>query len=381
MSPLLDVSDDVRAEIGDDEADRLLAGENAPGAYDCTSCRTPGDTGRMPTTAVLFVGEETAVLAFAHAACIPSQVVKVSEEQVQGAVRTITAEAGAAGTAGAAAADPGYGYGADPAAGHGGGYGYAPGPGQGFGSAPGPGQQFGSVPGQATHYGDGYRDGYGGGYGYQEGVPAPAGYAAAPSGHPGRQAPDAYGTPGGTAGAGAVPRPASPGSPAFPAAPGRPSPERAVLSVTCGQVLIERTVHAAVVVEPTSRIARPGTSGPGDDFLPLLAEQGFQHVTGLGEPPAPVSGWSVLVAMGQLHAILQPPSGGTGQPTAWWQAHQALPVTEEWRESANRNGTVLVYAAPTGSIGHQPREDLLREALVQAAARGVLVAATMPLQG
>jgi hypothetical protein len=87
------------------------------------------------------------------------------------------------------------------------------------------------------------------------------------------------------------------------------------------------------------------------------------------------------VAMGQLHAIMQPPTGGSAQPTAWWQAHQALPVTDGWRTAANANEAVLVYAAPAGCIGQQPREDLLREALVQAAAQGVLVAATMPLAG
>ncbi|MBO8196644.1 hypothetical protein ITI46_34190, partial [Streptomyces oryzae] len=88
---MLDVSDAVRAEIGEAEAERLLAGENAPGDYDCTSCRTRGNTDRERTSTVLFVGEETAVLAFAHAACIPSQVVTVAEDQLQGAVRTITA--------------------------------------------------------------------------------------------------------------------------------------------------------------------------------------------------------------------------------------------------------------------------------------------------
>ena len=92
MPRMLDVSEDVRAEIGDEEADRLLAGENAPGSYDCTSCRTPGDSEQERTSTVLFVGEETAVLAFAHATCIPSQVVQVAEEQLQGAVRSITGD-------------------------------------------------------------------------------------------------------------------------------------------------------------------------------------------------------------------------------------------------------------------------------------------------
>src|SRR5258708_37930683 len=85
---MLDVSDEVRAEIGEQEAERLLAGDSAPGTYDCTSCRTPGDTSKERTSTVLFVGDETAVLAFAHATCIPSQVVPVSEQQLQGALQT-----------------------------------------------------------------------------------------------------------------------------------------------------------------------------------------------------------------------------------------------------------------------------------------------------
>lgn len=84
MPRMLDVSDEVRAEIGDEEADRLLAGENAPGSYDCTSCRTPGDSAQERTSTVLFIGDETAVLAFAHSSCLPSQVVQVTEEQLQG---------------------------------------------------------------------------------------------------------------------------------------------------------------------------------------------------------------------------------------------------------------------------------------------------------
>ncbi|MGF1426463.1 hypothetical protein ACQRUO_08155, partial [Kitasatospora sp. LaBMicrA B282] len=87
---MLDVSDEVRAEIGDDEADRLLGGVHAPDTYDCTACRNSGNPLHEPTSTVLFVGEETAVLAFAHARCIPSQVVPVSEEQLLGAVRSIS---------------------------------------------------------------------------------------------------------------------------------------------------------------------------------------------------------------------------------------------------------------------------------------------------
>ncbi|TDC68175.1 hypothetical protein [Streptomyces hainanensis] len=265
MSPLLDVSDDVRAEIGDEEAERLLAGDNAPSSYDCTSCRTPGNSEQERTSTVLFVAEETAVLAFAHASCIPSQVVSVSEEQLKGAVKSITGE--------------------------------------------------------------------------------------------------------------------SPSQP-MPAADGevRPAPGQAVLGVTCGQILVGDELHAAIVVEPTGPIARPGSDGPGDDFLPLLIEAGFMPVIDLTDQPATLPGWSVLLAMGQLHAVLQGQQGG-GQPVAWWQAHQPLTVTDGWRACANQRQSVVVFAAPSGAIGQQPREDMLRDALEKAAAGGLLVAATMPLAG
>ncbi|MCW5251071.1 MULTISPECIES: hypothetical protein [unclassified Streptomyces] len=265
MPRMLDVSDEVRAEIGDEEADRLLAGESAPGSYDCTSCRTPGDCEQERTSTVLFIGDETAVLAFAHAGCLPSQVVKVTEEQLQGAVRSISAD-------GAARPEP-------PRA----------------------------VPEQAV-------------------------------------------------------------------------PEQAVLGVTSGLVLIAGELHPALVVEPTGPIARPGTTGPGDEFLPLLREQGFAPAADLSTTPAVLHGWSVLLAMGQLHAVLQPGVNG-GRPVAWWQAHQPLQVTEGWRTAANKQQQVLMYAAPVGSIGRQPREDLLRDALDKAAANGRLVAAALPLAG
>ncbi|MET9294598.1 hypothetical protein [Streptomyces sp. NPDC003077] len=272
MPRMLDVSNDVRAEIGDEEADRLLAGDNAPGNYDCTSCRGPGNSDRERTSTVLFIGEETAVLAFAHAACIPSQVVPVSEEQLQGAVRSITGE------------DP---------------------------------------------------------------VPS-----AAPQG------------------------PLAP--PLDPPAPSGPG--HATLGVTCGLVLVADDLRPALVVEPGGPITRPGATGPGDDFLPLLIEQGFLPVTDMATLPAVNTGWSVLVAMGRLHAILQPGVLG-GPQTAWWQAHQPLAVTEGWRTAASKTRTVLVYAAPAGSVGHQPREDLMRQALEKAVAEGTLVAASMPLAG
>ncbi|BFO20262.1 hypothetical protein SHKM778_66500 [Streptomyces sp. KM77-8] len=260
MPRMLDVSDEVRAEIGDEEADRLLAGESAPGSYDCTSCRTPGDPEQERTSTVLFVGDETAVLAFAHSTCLPSQVVQVTEEQLQGAVRAIG------------------------------------------GDSP---------------------------------QPAPA---------------DA-------------------------------TPEQAVLGVTSGLVLIAGELHPALVVEPTAPVARPGTLGAGDDFLPLLIEQGFMPLTELSAVPPVLHGWSVLLAAGQLHAVLQPNPGGGGRPVAWWQAHQPLQVTDGWRSAANKHQQVLLFAAPVGSIGRQPREDLLRDALDKAAANGKLVASALPLAG
>ncbi|MGW0315351.1 hypothetical protein [Streptomyces flavidovirens] len=262
MPRMLDVSDDVRAEIGNEEADRLLAGENAPGNYDCTSCRTQGDSDLERTSTVLFVGDETAVLAFAHATCIPSQVVQVAEEQLQGAVRSIT------------------------------------------GGAP-------DLPGAEK---------FGG------------------------------------------------------------SPDQAVLGITSGLVLINGRLHPALVVEPSGPVARPGSGGTTDEFLALVTEQGFRPVTDMNQVPAPLPGWSVLLAMGQLHAVLQPGAAG-GSPVSWWQAHQPLQVTDGWRTAANKSSTVLVYTAPAGSIGQQPREDLLRSALERAAARGVLAAAAMPLAG
>ncbi|MER7643251.1 hypothetical protein N7U49_11605 [Streptomyces sp. AD2-2] len=261
MPRMLDVSDDVRAEIGDDEADRLLAGDNAPGSYDCTSCRTQGDSAQERTSTVLFIGDETAVLAFAHATCLPSQVVQVTEEQLQGAVRSIS------------------------------------------------------------------------------------GNAHAPAGEPERAV-----------------------------------PEQAVLGVTSGLVLISGELHPALVVEPTAPIVRPGSTGVGDDFLPLLIEQGFMPLSEITTVPPVLHGWSVLLAAGQLHAVLQPSANG-GSPVAWWQAHQPLQVTDSWRAAANKHQQVLMFAAPVGSIGRQPREDLLRSALDKAAAGGQLVGSALPLAG
>jgi hypothetical protein len=276
---MLDVSDEVRAEIGDDEADRLLAGDQAPDTYDCTSCRTPGDSLREPTSTVLFMGEETAVLAFAHARCVPSQVVPVTEEQLRGAMSSI-------------------------------------------GDA-----QPNAVSTRAT----------------PPAAPAPS---MAPAGGQTAQ-----------------------GDPNQPA----------VLSITCGLVLVGDSPHAALVVEPTVPVGRPGSTTGEDEFLQLLLEHGFGEVGDVDQAPAPLPGWSVLMAMGQLHAVLMPaPQGGT---VAWWQAHQPLQVTDTWRAAANRQSQVFMYAAPVGSIGSQPREDLLRQALDKAAAQGVLAGAVLPLAG
>ncbi|CAM5587408.1 putative protein OS=Streptomyces microflavus OX=1919 GN=Smic_14390 PE=4 SV=1 [Streptomyces microflavus] len=56
-------------------------------------------------------------------------------------------------------------------------------------------------------------------------------------------------------------------------------------------------------------------------------------------------------------------------------------MTDGWRAAVNKSQTVLVFAAPAGTIGQQPREDLLRDALEKAAVNGALVAASMPLAG
>ncbi|WP_407564048.1 hypothetical protein [Streptomyces sp. 184] len=312
---MLEVSDAVRAEIGDEEADRLVAGDSAPGAYDCTSCRAPGDSGQEQTSTVLFVGEETAVLAFAHATCIPSQVVPVSEDQLQGAVRSITADGRAA-------------------------------------QAPVPAQ-----PHAPAH------------------TLAPALSAAPPAPVP-VSAPAAASPAAIASSAGA----AAPGAPAVPAGGGDHGEAQAVLGVTCGLVMCGDDARPALVVEPTAPVVRPGSEGPGDDFLPLLIESGFLPVMDMVKPPAPAAGWSVLLVAGHLHAVMQP--GAAGQPpTAWWQAHQPLHVSDGWRAAAAKEQEVLVYAAPAGAVGRQPREDLLGEALAQAAARGLLVGATMPLTG
>ncbi|MFF7593076.1 hypothetical protein ACFZCK_36955 [Kitasatospora purpeofusca] len=279
MPRMLDVSDEVRSEIGDDEADRLLGGAHAPDSYECTSCRTPGDALLEPTSTVLFVGDETAVLAFAHARCIPSQVVPVAEEQLAGAVRSIS-QAQSDVSADAARPQP-------------------------------------SLPAQA------------------------------------------------------LPTPAAPA----PAAPG----QAAILGITCGLVLHGDTGHASLVVEPTGPVGRPGNTTGEDEFLDLLQDAGFQPVTDLDKTPDQLPGWSVLVAMGKLHAILQPAAAGGS--TGWWQAHQPLQVTDAWRFAANQLGEVTMYAVPAGTVGRQPREDLLRQALERAVALGQVVSASLPLAG
>ncbi|MHA4816940.1 hypothetical protein ACXZ65_21570 [Streptomyces aculeolatus] len=325
---MLEVSDAVRAEIGDEEADRLVAGESAPGTYDCTSCRAPGDSAQEQTSTVLFVGEETAVLAFAHATCIASQVVPVSEDQLQGAVRSITAD-----------------------------------------DVPAQAQPQAQSPAPAPVPAEPYSPDALAPAGSPAPVPVAAGAAAS------HASPAALAQPAGPA----APAPAP--SPTAPAAPGGDHGEaQAVLGVTCGLVMCGEDARPALVVEPTAPVVRPGSEGPGDDFLPLLIESGFLPVMDMVKPPAPATGWSVLLVAGQLHAVMQP--GTAGQPpTAWWQAHQPLHVSDGWRATAAKEQEVLVYAAPAGAIGRQPREDLLGEALAQAAARGLLVGATMPLTG
>ncbi|MFD8705710.1 hypothetical protein ACFV1W_24405 [Kitasatospora sp. NPDC059648] len=300
MPRMLDVSDEVRSEIGDDEADRLLGGDRAPDSYECTSCRTPGDTHAEPTSTVLFVGDETAVLAFAHARCIPSQVVPVAEEQLAGAVRSISQS-------------------------------HTAGPDL---TAPAP----------------------------DFAVPAPDFAVPAPDFT--IPTPDF-----------AVPAQGAAGAPPQPAAPG----QAAILGITCGLVLHGKVGHASLVVEPTGPVGRPGSTSGEDEFLDLLQDAGFQRVGDLDVTPEQLPGWSVLVAMGKLHAILQPAAAGGS--TGWWQAHQPLQVTDAWRMAASQLSEVTMYAVPAGMVGRQPREDLLRQALERAVALGQVVAASLPLAG
>ena len=285
MPHMLDVSDEVRSEIGDDEADRLLGGNHAPETYECTSCRTPGDTLLEPTSTVLFIGDETAVLAFAHSRCIPSQVVPVSEEQLLGAVASISQAQGGVPAQGPATVNP------------------------------------------------------------QHALATPV--ADAPAAAP-------------------LPNPTAAG-------------QAAVLGITCGLVLHGDTGHAALVVEPTGPVGRPGNTTGSDEFLSLLQDAGFQPLTDIDVTPAQLNGWSVLMVMGQLHAILQPAAAGGS--TGWWQAHQPLQVTDAWRVAAGKQAEVTMYAVPAGTIGRQPREDLLRVALERAASQGQVVGASLPLAG
>ncbi|MBV2151283.1 hypothetical protein [Kitasatospora sp. SUK 42] len=303
MPRMLDVSDEVRSEIGDDEADRLLGGDRAPDSYECTSCRTLGDTHAEPTSTVLFVGDETAVLAFAHARCIPSQVVPVSEEQLVGAVRSISQSQPAPSV-----------------------------PAQAMPSSVVPGQ---ALPGQAVP---------------GQALPGQAGQNARAQGSPVEPT-------------------------AQPPAPG----QAAILGITCGLILHGKVGHASLVVEPTGPVGRPGSTSGEDEFLDLLQDAGFQQVVDLDETPEQLPGWSVLVAMGRLHAILQPAAAGGS--TGWWQAHQPLQVTDAWRLAASQLAEVTMYAVPAGMVGRQPREDLLRQALERAVALGQVVAASLPLAG
>ncbi|MET9182484.1 hypothetical protein ABZX88_30365 [Kitasatospora aureofaciens] len=293
MPRMLDVSDEVRSEIGDDEADRLLGGDRAPDSYECTSCRTPGDTHAEPTSTVLFIGDETAVLAFAHARCIPSQVVPVAEEQLAGAVRSIS-------------------------------------------------QSQPAAPNLT--------------------VPTPDFTVPTPD----FTVPDHDF---------ALPAQDAAGTPSQPIAPG----QAAILGITCGLVLHGKVGHASLVVEPTGPVGRPGSTSGEDEFLDLLQDAGFQRVSDLDETPEQLPGWSVLVAMGKLHAILQPAAAGGS--TGWWQAHQPLQVTDAWRMAASQLSEVTMYAVPAGMVGRQPREDLLRQALERAVALGQVVAASLPLAG
>lgn len=143
-------------------------------------------------------------------------------------------------------------------------------------------------------------------------------------------------------------------APAAAPAPEAPLPapaaagQAAVLGITCGLVMHGGTGHAALVVEPTGPVGLPGNTSGTDEFLSLLQDAGFQPLTDVDVTPGQLSGWSVLMVMGQLHAILQPAAAGGS--TGWWQAHQPLQVTDAWRVAAYKQAEVTMYAVPVSSV-------------------------------
>ena len=128
--------------------------------------------------------------------------------------------------------------------------------------------------------------------------------------------------------------------------------EQAVLGITSGLVLIEGELRPALVVEPTAP-DRPPRRRPGRRRLPPAAHGAGLPADRRPEPAAaPVlPGWSVLLAMGQLHAVLQPGAAAAAARSPGGRRTSRSHVTDGWRAAANKSHTVLVYAAPVGSIG------------------------------
>lgn len=75
------VSDEVAAELGDDQTALVRAGRAAPAGYECLICRTSGDATAEPAAAVLFLDRVAGamLLAWVHHRCGPSTVHPIAD--------------------------------------------------------------------------------------------------------------------------------------------------------------------------------------------------------------------------------------------------------------------------------------------------------------
>ena len=146
---------------------------------------------------------------------------------------------------------------------------------------------------------------------------------------------------------------------------GRPAPEvqcTAVAKTFPGPEPLPVLAPLDLTLEAGSVTALVGPSGCGKSTL-------LRIIAGLEHPDA---GGSVRIDGDDPLAVRR-----RGELAIAFQDASLLP----WRTAAGKHQQVVVCAAPVGSIGRQPREDLLRAAMDKAAAEGRLVAATLPLAG
>ncbi len=124
------------------------------------------------------------------------------------------------------------------------------------------------------------------------------------------------------------------------------APRQAVLGITCGLVLCEDNLHPALVVEPTGPIGRPRQHGGRRVPAACSASRASTRSDRPGAPrrrgcPAGRCCWRWASCTPCSSAA---PAAGT--PTAWWQAHQPLPVSDGWRSAANRTQRGLRLRGP-----------------------------------